>query len=37
VTVDVLSEPAPGLLAALEWAMAEGAPYVILDGKVFAK
>jgi len=34
--VDVLSAQAPGLPEALERAMAEGAPYVILDGKVFA-
>jgi hypothetical protein len=34
--VDVLSQQAPGLAEALERAMAEGAPYVILDGKVFA-
>lgn len=34
--VDVLSAQAPGLPQALERAMAEGAPYVILDGKVFA-
>jgi hypothetical protein len=34
--VDVLSEQAPGLPEALERAMAEGLPYVILDGKVFA-
>ena len=34
--VDVLSEQAPGLPEALERAMAEGVPYVILDGKVFA-
>ncbi|MGH3295908.1 MAG: hypothetical protein ACRDP7_29330 [Trebonia sp.] len=33
--VDVLSEQAPGLAEALERAMAEGVPYVILDGKVF--
>jgi hypothetical protein len=33
--VDVLSEQAPGLREALERAMAEGVPYVILDGKVF--
>ena len=30
--VDVLSERAPGLAEALERAMAEGVPYVILDG-----
>jgi hypothetical protein len=34
--VDVLSEQAPGLPEALERAMADGVPYVILDGKVFA-
>jgi hypothetical protein len=34
--VDVLSAQAPGLTEALERAMAEGVPYVILDGKVFA-
>jgi hypothetical protein len=34
--VDVLSEQAPGLAEALERAAAEGVPYVILDGKVFA-
>lgn len=34
--VDVLSAQAPGLPEALERAMAEGIPYVILDGKVFA-
>jgi hypothetical protein len=34
--VDVLSQQAPDLPAALERAMAEGVPYVILDGKVFA-
>jgi hypothetical protein len=33
--VDVLSARAPGLAEALERALAEGAPYVILDGKVF--
>jgi hypothetical protein len=33
--VDVLSEQAPGLAEALERAVAEGVPYVILDGKVF--
>lgn len=33
--VDVLSEQAPGLAEALERAIAEGVPYVILDGKVF--
>ncbi len=30
--VDVLSGQAPGLQEALERAMAEGVPYVILDG-----
>jgi hypothetical protein len=34
--VDVLSEQAPDLAEALERALAEGVPYVILDGKVFA-
>ena len=34
--VDVLSAQAPDLPEALERAMAEGAPYVIPDGKVFA-
>ena len=34
--VDVLSAQAPGLPEALERALAEGVPYVILDGKVFA-
>jgi len=34
--VDVLSQQAPGLPEALERAMAEGVPHVILDGKVFA-
>jgi hypothetical protein len=34
--VDVLSEQAPGLAEALERAMADGVPYVILDGKIFA-
>jgi hypothetical protein len=34
--VDVLSEQAPGLEEALERALTEGIPYVILDGKVFA-
>jgi len=34
--VDVLSAQAPGLCEALERAAAEGAAYVILDGKVFA-
>jgi hypothetical protein len=33
---DVLSGRAPGLADALERALAEGVPYVILDGKVFA-
>jgi hypothetical protein len=33
--VDVLSAQAPGLPEALERALAEGVPYVILDGKVF--
>ncbi len=33
--VDVLSAQAPGLAEALERALAEGVPYVILDGKVF--
>ena len=33
--VDVFSDQAPGLQEALERAMAEGVPYVILDGKVF--
>jgi len=33
--VDVLSEQAPGLAQALDRALAEGLPYVILDGKVF--
>jgi hypothetical protein len=33
--VDVLSEQAPGLAEAPERAIAEGVPYVILDGKVF--
>jgi DDE superfamily endonuclease len=33
--IDVLSEQAPGLAEALERALAEGVPYVILDGKVF--
>ena len=35
-TVDVLSAQATGLPQALERAMADGVPYVILDGKVFA-
>jgi DDE superfamily endonuclease len=34
--VDVLSAQAPGLPQALARAMAEGVPYVILDGEVFA-
>jgi hypothetical protein len=34
--VEVLSEQAPGLAEALERAMADGVPYVILDGKIFA-
>jgi DDE superfamily endonuclease len=34
--VDVLSEQAPDLTEALERALAQGMPYVILDGKVFA-
>jgi hypothetical protein len=34
--VDVLSAQAPGLPEALERATAEGVPYVILDGKIFA-
>jgi hypothetical protein len=33
--VDVLSAQAPGLPAALERALAEDVPYVILDGKIF--
>jgi hypothetical protein len=33
--VDVLAQQAPGLAEALERALAEGAAYVILDGKVF--
>jgi DDE superfamily endonuclease len=33
--VDVLSAQVPGLPQALERAMADGVPYVILDGKVF--
>ena len=32
--IDVLAEQAPGLRDALERAVAEGTPYVILDGKV---
>jgi hypothetical protein len=34
--VDVLPEQAPGLPEALARALADGVPYVILDGKVFA-
>ena len=34
--VDVLSAQAPGLPEALERALADGVPYVILDGKIFA-
>lgn len=34
--VDVLAAQAPGLGEALERALADGLPYVILDGKVFA-
>jgi hypothetical protein len=34
--VEVLSAQAPGLAEALERALGEGVPYVILDGKVFA-
>ena len=34
--VDVLSEQAPRLAEALGRALAEGVPYVILDGKIFA-
>jgi DDE superfamily endonuclease len=34
--VDVLSQQAPGLAEALERALADGVPYVILDGKVFS-
>jgi hypothetical protein len=34
--VDVLPDQAPDLADALERAMADGVPYVILDGKVFA-
>jgi hypothetical protein len=34
--VDVLSDQAPDLADALERALADGVPYVILDGKVFA-
>jgi hypothetical protein len=33
--VEVLSEQAPDLAEALERALADGVPYVILDGKVF--
>jgi hypothetical protein len=33
--VDVLSAQAPGLDEALERALADGVPYVVLDGKVF--
>jgi hypothetical protein len=33
--VDVLSAQAPGLDEALDRAMADGVPYVILDGKIF--
>jgi hypothetical protein len=33
--VDVLSEQAPTLAGALGRALADGVPYVILDGKVF--
>ena len=33
--VDVLSAQAPGLDEALNRAMADGVPYVILDGKIF--
>jgi len=33
--VDVLAGQAPGLADALERALADGVPYVILDGKVF--
>ena len=32
--IDVLAERAPGLREALERALAEGTPYVILDGKI---
>jgi hypothetical protein len=32
--IDVLAEQAPGLREALEHALAEGTPYVILDGKI---
>ena len=34
-TVDVLSAQAPGLDEALERALEDGVPYVILDGKIF--
>ena len=34
--IDVLAAQAPGLAGALERALADGVPYVILDGKVFA-
>jgi DDE superfamily endonuclease len=34
--VDVLAARAPDLASALERALADGVPYVILDGKVFA-
>jgi hypothetical protein len=34
--VDLLSEQAPDLPQALHRALAEGVPYVILDGKIFA-
>ena len=33
-SIDVLAARAPGLAGALERALAEGTPYVILDGKV---
>jgi hypothetical protein len=33
--VDVLSAQAPGLDEALQRALADGAPYVVLDGKIF--
>jgi len=33
--VDVLSAQAPGLEEALGRALADGVPYVILDGKIF--
>jgi DDE superfamily endonuclease len=32
--IDILAEQAPGLREALEKALAEGTPYVILDGKI---